>query len=298
MSQLFNDLPYGKAYLFKGNTNKLFYLLQDSPNVRIFTGINLKDLSATISFDLVDYVYYYQHQHTIPETLVLPPLVRLFILFSFHDDTDTATTAKFKHYESRYYTTLNYSKFSVKKDCPELYKKITSAKHDPRHNLNKLDWERFYPYPLTTEQLLANPCRHAGDLITDSHEISQYIKALATTKRFDFVSKLSSLNKSILDAYFTPPFRSFIDIMNKDKELPWSLFYWYKLYYQSNKSITSLSSNDHVFLFFLWVHRSSTILNRSFNQGLFKYLIKGKTSTYLFRPSHLAVDEFYEDLTE
>lgn len=292
MYQSFNELPYGQAYLFKGNTNKLGYLLLDQPNVSQYVGNNLKDLSGAISFELTNFIFHFDHYKVIPDILVLPPTVRVFIVFSIYDSLEDNLKAKYKLYQSKYYIPLDYSKFTVK-DCKKLSQQLLNCQHNSKHNLCKLDWGRFAHYPLTIQSLLNEDSRTAKSLRSEQHLIIDYIKELASTKDIKYVHKLANLGDTILKE-FTPPFHIFHAIINEGIELK-SLTSWYKIFYFSNESIIRLAPNDLVFLFFLWVYRSSVVNNVAYKSGLTKE-VKGKQIKYYFRPSNLAVKEFYNSL--
>jgi len=300
---LFKELDYGKAYIFKGNSNKLAYFLQDEPNVKIFTQPNLGYLNnSSCVIEPTNYIMLYRNYKTLPDELYLSELVRVFIVFDPINDTLNKDIKNLiKHYESKYYSVLDFSSYSVNKD-PQLKTLIEQVKLDPNSNLAMFqNWKDYYHYPLALQQIIEDPCRKANDLQVKPIGVLDYIKELARTKNFKYVTKLAQLNTNILNDYFTPPFRLFSGKIIEDKELTWQLFYWYKLFYTLNKNVLSLSSNDLVYLFFSWVYRASTINIEGNNTGLKKAILGSNSRrynkvAYFFNPSSKACDEFYRDL--
>lgn len=299
----FNDLDYGCAYLFKGNSNKLAYFLKSQPNIKIYSKANLGELvNASCIIEPTNYVMLYRNYKTLPTNLKLPELVRVFIIFDvINDSMDKENKSLIKHYDSKYYTVLDYSSYSINKDDNFKYL-IEKIKLDKTSNLSMFkDWKNYYHYPLALEQLIADPCRNSCDLEIKPIGVLDYIKELARTKDFSFVSKLSKLNTNILNEYFTPPFSLFSAKIREDKELTWQLYYWYKLFYSLAEKRLNLSTNDLIYLFFSWVYRASTINIEGNNVGLKRAILsKGRSNKilYFFNPSSKSCDEFYNDLLD
>lgn len=301
----FNDLDYGRAYIFKGNSNKLAYFLQEQPNVRIYTKPNLLDLTnASCILEPTNYVMLYRNYKTLPDELVLPDLIRVFIVFDPINDTSNKDIKNLiKHYDSKYYSVIDFSTYSVSKDN-KLKSLIDFVKLDKTSNLTMFkDWKNYYHYPLSLTQIIEDPCRSSCDLEFKPVSVLDYIKELARTKNFEYVIKLCRLNTNILNEYFTPPFSLFSAKIAEDKEITWQIFYWYKLFYTLNKkSMLSLYSNDLVYLFFSWVYRASTVNIEGNNTGLKRAILNNSSRSnkvaYFFNPSSKACDEFYIDLLD
>lgn len=301
----FNSLPYGKAYIFKGNSNKLAYLLQGEPNINVYTG-DLRKALSILYFEPTNLVYLYAGGNTkLPEELIIHPYLRIFILFSVYDSLEAKEKALYSHYQSEYYTHLDYSSFTVK-DAPPLSSIVEHYKYNSSTRLNStcFNWDVYRDYPLTTQLFFTNNPIYR-DLLELSEEYSllesipTYIKELAETKNFDYVLKLSSVSRTILSSYFEPPFNKFLDISGLDKLCQYNLYYWYSLFYNLYANKYSSNLNDSVYLFFLWVYRSSTFNKKSLKEGLvYRSYNKGRInkSKCYFNPSDLAVEEFYSRL--
>lgn len=293
---LLNTLPYGTCYLCKGNSNKLAYLLQDTPNVIHYQGNNLKLLESIITYDYLNYVVYYSHYLNIPERLMLSPLVRVFLVFTIYDEFTTELKALYKKLQSKSYVAIDYSKITSDKcaDITDLSKSIVKTNVSCYLDVESISRVlKHYPYSLQTLLLDSKDGVFNNALNRDiDTTISSGIKSIADTKSYTWVANIDQLPNSIFSELFEGSFNRLADLISTDKELSWGIYYWYKLFYKLYFYKFNLPIKTFVKLYFTWVYQATVRYNEGRKQGL-DISIKSNKKTYYFSPSYKAIKVFF-----
>lgn len=295
----FDNLPYSKTYLCKGNSNKLLYLLQDQPNLTYYSEYDLTPLSNVITYDFVNYIVYYTHYLKLPNKLILGNFKRLFILFSIYDfneldsDKKKSLNSLLKKYQSESYEILDLSKFNVKNDelitSQKQRLKITNLQHYTV--IDKIE-DRLEQYPLTYSNYLPDleneGLLNLNIINNTNYLISEGIKAIADSKSYEWLISIDSLPSRDLESIFTYSMHGIKYLLDSDKELTYSIFYWYKIFYKLYYNRFNIPIKPFIKLYFTWVYYSTIRYMKGVDRGLIVSRV-GRQKRYYFNPSIEAI---------
>lgn len=292
----FDNLPYSKTYLCKGNSNKLLYLLQNQPNLTYYSDYDLTSLSNIITYDFVNYIVYYTHYLKLPNKLVLGNFKRLFILFSIYDFNDLDSDKKkslnslLKKYQSEYYEILDLTKFSVKNDelinTQKQSLKITNLQHYTV--IDKVE-ERLIHYPLSYSNYLVdleNENLNLSIINSTNYLISEGIKAISDSKSYEWLVQINTLPSRDLESIFNYPMSGIKHLLELDKELTYSIFYWYKIFHKLYYNRFNIPIKPFIKLYFTWVYYSTVRYYKGLGaKGLVVSKVGRFQKKYYFNPS-------------
>lgn len=290
MSLTFDELPYGQCYIFKGNTNKFFWLLNqmETPNYFLSHTQNIDNLLDLFPYENTDYIMLKSTGNfTLNKNPTVNPTVRIFILLNIYDSLETTEKKIYKKYSSSKYTTLDYSKWTIDDD-PNLHARLTELEDKCDYEI--LDYRGIYKrlkhYPISFSSFMDEVTETEFRPYESTDVIAATFQKIAVDKSGLHLQSLLVLDKNTIHSYFYPPFSRLASICKTD--LSWSLYYWYKYFYHLLK--TKFSTRDIAFLYFNWVYDCSTTWSTSQNSGL-TYYIKGRNKfIYYFAPSHKALN--------
>jgi hypothetical protein len=290
----FDNLAYSKTYLCKGYSNKLLYLLSSQPNVIYFTDLDLSLLPNYITYDYTNYLIYYTPHLKIPNKFILDSYKRVFILFSIYENKDLDKNTKkdinslVKKYQSEYYEILDLTKFTTKQDLFINSKKQHLTINNLQHYsvIDKIE-DSLLDYPLSYIQFLddfENNDLNLSLINSVNYLISEGIKTISNLKSYQWIVDIDTLPSRELESIFIYPMGGINSLLDKDIELTYSIFYWYKIYYKLYYNKFNIPIKPFIKIYFTWVYYSTIRYAKGLDKGL-TISNSGYIKKYYFNPS-------------